>query len=65
MEESLIVLPFSVATDMLTLLNHWLQVNRVTVFAMVVIYCLAAAVSATGVEKGQYNSRSLDLEQCV
>ncbi|PFX34624.1 WD repeat-containing protein 3 [Stylophora pistillata] len=25
LEESLIVLPFSVATDMLTLLNHWLQ----------------------------------------
>lgn len=65
MEESLIVLPFSVATDMLALLNHWLQVNRVTVFAMVVIYCLAAQVSATGVEKGQCNSRSLDLEQCV
>jgi len=28
LEESLIVLPFSVATDMLTLLNHWLQVNK-------------------------------------
>ena len=65
MEESLIVLPFSVATDMLALLNHWLQVNRVTVFAMVVIYCLAAQVSATGFEKVQCNSRSLDLEQCV
>ena len=62
MEESLIVLPFSVATDMLALLNHWLQVNRVTVFAMVVIYCLAAPVSATGVEKVQCNN---DLEQCV
>ena len=65
LEESLIVLPFSVATDMLTLLNHWLQVNRVTVFAMVVIYCLAAPVSATGVAKVQCNSRSLDLDQCV
>lgn len=28
LEESLIVLPFSVATEMLTLLNHWLQVNE-------------------------------------
>ena len=27
-EESLIVLPFSVATEMLTLLNHWLQVSE-------------------------------------
>lgn len=65
MEESLIVLPFSVATDMLTLLDHWLQVNRVTVFAMVVVNYLAAQVSATCVKKGQCNLRSLDLEQCV
>ena len=27
LEEALIVLPFSVVTEMMTLLNHWLQVN--------------------------------------
>ena len=29
LDEALIVLPFSVVTDMMTLINHWLQVIKV------------------------------------
>ena len=28
LDEALIVLPFSVVTDMMTLINHWLQVIK-------------------------------------
>ena len=49
LEESLIVLPFSVATDMLTLLNHWLQVNRELAFARVMGSSLAGRARETEV----------------